>query len=190
MKKLFTLLLAGSLFVGIISLSSCEGDGIPFTIPQEIDQTFVVPAGPDSFFTLTSEVSGNIDSFLSANNASIDQVDFIVITGAKLGQVDSTGKIMASIFEFDTVRVLIGNVDRPAAFDSVIAYIPNFLSASFDDGGFMFMELQSTEFDIVPYITKPKYRITIKGKLAKPSNVDLYYRLKVKTNIGVLPIGN
>ncbi len=52
----------------------------------------------------------------------------------------------------------------------------------------MLMKLQSTEFDIVPYITKPSYRITIKGKLAQPSNTDVIYRLKVKTNIGVIPI--
>jgi hypothetical protein len=186
MKKLLSYLVVSTSILGLFTLASCEGDGVPISIPQEIDETFIVPAGPDSFFTLTSELSINLDSFLAANGASRDQVKFIVITGAKLGQVDSTGTIMASVFEFDTIRVLIGNVDRPAAFDSVIAYIPAFLSASLDDGGFMFMTLQSTDFDIVPYITKPKYRITIKGKLDKPSNVDLYYRLKVKTNIGVI----
>ena len=190
MKKLLSYLVVSTSIIGLFTLASCEGDGIPFTIPQEIDQTFVVPAGPDSFFTLTREVSGNIDSFLTANNTSRDQVKFIVVTGAKLGQVDSTGTIMASIFEFDTISVFIGDVTRPAAFDSVIAYVPSVLSASFDEGGFMLMTLQSTELDIVPYITKPKYRITIKGKLRTPSNVDLYYRLKVKTDIGVIPAGN
>ncbi len=147
-----------------------------------------MPAGPYSVFTLTNEISGNIDSFLTTNNFSKDQVEFIVINGAKLGQVDSTGQIMPSIFDFDTISVFIGDVNRPAAFDSVIAYIPAVASASFDEGGFMLMKLQSTEFDIVPYITKPSYRITIKGKLAQPSNTDVIYRLKVKTNIGVIPI--
>jgi hypothetical protein len=188
MKKLLSYLVVSTSILGLFTLASCEGDGVPFTIPQEIDQTFVVPAGPDSSFTLTSELSTNIDSFLTANDLSRDQISVIVITGAKLGQVDTNGQIVGSVFEFDTISVAIGNVDRPAAFDSVFAYIPGVFSLSLDEGGFILMTLRQTEFDIVPYVTKPKYRITIKGKLSKPSNVDIIYRLKVKMNIGVIAV--
>lgn len=188
MKKLRSFLVVSTSILGLFTLASCEDMGVPISIPQEIDQTFMVPASPDSVFTLTSEMSGNIDSFLTANNATRDQLDFIVITGAKLGQVDSLGNISASVNEFDTVKVLIGKIDRPAAFDSVIAYVPYILSASLDEGGFMFMQLQSTEFNLVPYVTQPKYRITVRGKLKTPPAKNVYYRLKVKMNIGVIPL--
>lgn len=186
MKKLFSLLFSGSLILSVFTLSSCNDTGIPVTIPQAIDISFIVPANNDSSFLISREIAGNVDSILATQNATRDDVAGIYITGVSVGETDSSGTFLPQInwYQLDTVFAYIGDPARPVELDSLVAFCPDLISLPLANG-YVYMTLQTTDFDIVPYIVKPKYRFTVKGKSKNLMSKDLYYRVLVNTNFSV-----
>lgn len=186
MKKLLSYVVVCTSIMGLFTLASCDDGGIPITLPQEIEQTFVLSASSDTSFLVTQEVSGNFDSILQSKGYTRDNVDAIVISGAQIGQIDSIGNtIKDNFYELDTIRLLLGDVNLPIASDSVFAFIPYLGSLNLGSTGFTGFILQSTDLNIIPYVTKPKYRMSIRGKSRFPITKDLYYKIKINTNITV-----
>lgn len=190
MKKLLTILSSSALVLSVFVLSSCNDSGIPISIPQTIEQTFIVPSSPDSSFTISREIAGNVDSILAAQNATRDDVQAITIVGAGVGETDSNGVFLdqTNWYELDTVFAYIGDPAKPLAFDSLIAKVPYLYSSPPLPApyfGYVAMGLQSEGFDIVPYIIKPLYRITIVGKSRYPLTKDIYYKVFLNANFSV-----
>ena len=186
MKKLLSYLVVSTFILGLFTMASCDDGGIPITLPQEIDQTFVISATADTAFLVTKEVSGNFDSVLQSKGYTRDNVDAIIIFGAQIGQVDTVGNtIKDNFYELDTVKLYLGDVSLPITSDSVVAFVPYLGSLSYGQTGFTGFILQNTALDIIPYVTKPKYRISMRGKSRYPITKDLYYRIKINTNITV-----
>jgi hypothetical protein len=187
MKKLFTLLISGSLILSVFTFSSCNDSGIPISIPQTIEYVFQIPASPDSNFIISKIVTGNVDSMLATQNANRDDVESIAILGVGVGEVDSTGSFLpqASWFQLDTTFIYIGDPSKSFLTDSLIGYVPYLYSLTQDQNGFVAMSMISTEFDIVPFIIKPTYRVSVFGKSKLPLTTTKYYKVRLNTSFRI-----
>ncbi len=187
MKKLFTLLLSGSLLLSAFTLSSCGDLDIPISIPQTLEYVFQIPASPDSTFIVSKVITGNVDSMLAEQNANRDDVESIIISGVGVGEIDSTGSFLPqeSWFALDTTFIFIGDPNKSFLTDSLLGYIPYLYSATQDQFGYVAMTLNSTDFDVVPFIIKPTYRVTVFGKSHLPLTTTKYYKVRLNTNFRI-----
>lgn len=163
--------------------SSCEGDkqGIEVAFNQDMVQIMTILPRTDMRVDTTELITSNLDSLLTANDLSRDDISEITLASIDVDLCDSLGVVYPSgvnFNEFDSVGVRVSVPNDNTVPDVLVAYasVPSNL-VGFGIG------LTQSDFDFIPYATKQAFQVRFFSKLKTPIVQKKYVRVKIRLNI-------
>lgn len=184
MKKHFLFAIAGiSLMASSILLTSCDTkQGIEVKFNQDMVQIMELLPTSQLRIDTTLEVVSNLDSLLTANDATRDDLGSMTLTSIEVGICDSLGNddYTKNFNEFDSVGVRVFVANDNSVPDVLVA------QASVPQNLWGFgVALTAQDFDFIPYATKNKFNLKYMTKLNTAITAKKYVKVKVRINVGV-----
>lgn len=182
-KTLLHSVIAGTILLGSTIFVSCNDLGVAVTIPytQEVSFQFDQVDSTGALDT-TGVIPSGLDSILDANNADRDLLESITLTELKLTMVDSAGNTLAG-GNFNA----LSNMTAAIANDTIGSLFQNIatLSPVPQNTNPIFLAVDTTVVNIVPYLAKPTFKVRLTGGVNTSINTRTYIKAKISSNVKV-----
>jgi hypothetical protein len=185
-KNLFKALIMSSMFASVTFFAACDEDaGITIDVPQDIDAFYKIPPLSTTTLSRVDTIESNLDSLLTANNASREDITQIVLSGLKLTITDVNGVTQPSQ-NFNNIKnigvsiaELTGNFSAIQAIDSATMF------TSYRNINPIIFPTLTENVDLLPFVVKPSFRTSLEGRLYNPTTDTMYVKSTMTLLVGV-----
>lgn len=186
--NLFRTLFATTLIAGTTFLISCdENSGLVIGIPQTQEVVYKIDPFTGTSISKTDTVESDLDSVLTANGATRENIDGIELTNLSLAMTDSNGNIIPTQ-NFNNIKSMnisiteIGGLyNNMANFDSV-AMATTYLNVNPLTYGSISV---ANPFNLLTYLSKPSFAVQLSGALNSPVTTSFYVKSTMTINVKV-----
>lgn len=175
-----TLLASSTLFV------ACDEDaGIDINVPQTQEVTYKIP--PVSTFSLTKvdTLESKLDSLLTANEATAEDITGITLSALTLSFVDANGQLNASQ-NFNNIKSIGINIaNLTGTFTTIQGIDSATMAAGFRNINPIVFPAATVTPNLLPFISEDFFRVQLDGRLYGPTTDTLYIKSVMTFMIGV-----
>jgi len=187
-KNLFRTLLVSTILVSATFFAACdENAGIVIGIPQTQEVVYKIDPFTGISLSRVDTVESDLDSLLTANGATREDIDGIDLTNLTLSLTDSNGTL-ATTQNFNNVKSMNISVGEIGGFVTVMGNWDSTTMATTYQNLNPITEPNltvSSPFSLLTYLSKPSFRVELNGKLNNPITSTIYIKTTMTINIKV-----
>lgn len=185
--KLTRILFVSTLLAGTTFFASCDEDtGLKIDVPQTQEAVYMIEPLSSLSLSKIDTVSSNLDSVLSAQGATKEDIDGIKLTGLSLSFTDKFGALQTNQ-NFNNIKSiginiseLTGSYTNLAALDSATMFnlYRNMNPIVFPN--------RTEPLDLLPFVSKPSFRVQLDGKIYNPTTDTMYIKSTMTITVGLV----
>jgi hypothetical protein len=187
-KNLFRTLLVSTILVSATFFAACdENAGIVIGIPQTQEVVYKIDPFTGISLSRVDTVESDLDSLLTANGATREDIDGIDLTNLTLSLTDSNGTL-ATTQNFNNVKSMNISVGEIGGFLTAMGNWDSTTMATTYQNLNPITEPNltvSSPFSLLTYLSKPSFRVELNGKLNNPITSTIYIKTTMTINIKV-----
>lgn len=187
-KNLFRTLLVSTILVSATFFAACdENAGIVIGIPQTQEVVYKIDPFTGISLSRVDTVESDLDSLLTANGATREDIDGIDLTNLTLSLTDSNGTL-ATTQNFNNVKSMNISVGEIGGFLTAMGNWDSTTMATTYQNLNPITEPNltvSSPFSLLTYLSKPSFRVELNGKLNNPITSTIYIKTTMTINIRV-----
>ncbi len=187
-KNLFRTLLVSTILVSATFFAACdENAGIVIGIPQTQEVVYKIDPFTGISLSRVDTVESDLDSLLTANGATREDIDGIDLTNLTLSLTDSNGTL-ATTQNFNNVKSMNISVGEIGGFVTAMGNWDSTAMATTFHNMNPITEPNltvSSPFSLLTYLSKPSFRVELNGKLNNPITSTIYIKTTMTINIKV-----
>jgi len=187
-KNLFRTLLVSTILVSATFFAACdENAGIVIGIPQTQEVVYKIDPFTGISLSRVDTIESDLDSLLTANGATREDIDGIDLTNLTLSLTDSNGTL-ATTQNFNNVKSMNISVGEIGGFVTVMGNWDSTTMATTYQNLNPITEPNltvSSPFSLLTYLSKPSFRVELNGKLNNPITSTIYIKTTMTINIKV-----
>ncbi len=185
-KNLFRTLMVSSLLASATFFAACEGDnGIEIDVPFTQTADYKIPPLSSTVLSRVDTVESNLDSLLTANGATRDDVNQMIFSGLTLALTDVNGVTQSSL-NFNNIKSIGVNVaELTGNFAGLQSIDSATMAASFRNINPIVFPNDTANFDLLPFVAKPQFRIALEGRLFNPTTDTMYIKSTMTIKVGL-----
>lgn len=178
--------MVSSLLASVTFFASCDEDaGITVNIPQTQEVIYQIPPVTSNSISKVDTLESKLDSLLTANEATQEDINEITLTALTLSFTDKNGVINTSQ-NFNNVKSVGINIAEIGGTFSTIQGIDSAaMAAGFRNINPIVFPSQSVNPNLLPYISQDFFRVQLDGQLFAPTTDTLYIKSVMTFQIGV-----
>ncbi len=175
--NLFRTLMISSLVAGSTFLASCDEEaGIEINLPQTQTVLYSIPPVTNTVLSKVDTLDSNLDSLLAANDAEASDITNIALDALSLEFTDKFGVKDASK-NFNNVKSVGLNIaELSGAYTNIQSIDSTTMANSYRNINPISFPQMSTNPNLLPYVSKPKFRVQLDGQLFAPTTDTLYIK--------------
>ncbi len=179
-------LMVSTLVAGATIFTSCDEDaGITVNIPQTQEVIYQIPPVSTNTISKVDTLESKLDSLLTANSATQEDITEITLTALTLSFTDKNGLINPSQ-NFNNVKSVGINIAEIGGTFSAIQGIDSAtMSAGYRNINPIVFPSQTVNPNILPFVSQDFFRVQLDGKLFAPTTDTLYIKSIMTFQIGV-----
>lgn len=187
-KNLLRTLLVSTILVSATFFAACdENAGIVIGIPQTQEVVYKIDPFTGISLSRVDTVESDLDSLLTANGATREDIDGIDLTNLTLSLTDSNGTL-ATTQNFNNVKSMNISVGEIGGFLTAMGNWDSTTMATTYQNLNPITEPNltvSSPFSLLTYLSKPSFRVELNGKLNNPITSTIYIKTTMTINIRV-----
>lgn len=185
MNLLKTLFVSTTL-VGATFLAACDEEaGIVVGIPQTQEVIYKIDPISGTTLTRVDTIGSDLDSMLSANKATRDDIESIELTGLALSFTDSNG-VLNTTQNFNNIKnISIGLADLTGAFTSIATWDSTLMATTYQNQNPITSPAVTVLPDLLPYVSLPNFRVQLTGAINTPTTDTRYIKSTMTIKINV-----
>ncbi|MCF8284742.1 MAG: hypothetical protein K9I48_07175 [Sphingobacteriales bacterium] len=187
-KNLLRTLLVSTILVSATFFAACdENAGIVIGIPQTQEVVYKIDPFTGISLSRVDTVESDLDSLLTANGATREDIDGIDLTNLTLSLTDSNGTL-ATTQNFNNVKSMNISVGEIGGFLTAMGNWDSTTMATTYQNLNPITEPNltvSSPFSLLTYLSKPSFRVELNGKLNNPITSTIYIKTTMTINIKV-----
>ena len=180
-------LMVSTLVAGATIFTSCDEDaGITVNIPQTQTVIYQIPPVANNTISKVDTLESKLDSLLTANNATSEDITEITLIGLSLSFTDVNGVVNSSQ-NFNNVKsVGINIAEVGGTFTAIQGIDSATMAAGFRNINPIVFPGQTVNPNILPFLSQDFFRVHLDGKLFAPTTDTLYIKSVMTFQIGVI----
>jgi hypothetical protein len=184
-KKLLSLLSVSALVAISIGFSSCDEElGLEIGVPQEFETVYRLDPQTGTTFVLSETVSVDLDSILTANDATREDIESVEWSATELTRTDSTGNLLSGA-NFSNVKSVSMSIANTASGITVFQNADSTKMANFGTNNpILFIEASGASLNFLDYFadgTPSTLASTV--VLYNPITAPIYIKSKVTITV-------
>ncbi len=175
--NLFRTLMISSLIAGSTFLASCDEEaGIDINLPQTQTVFYSVPPITNTVLSKVETLDSNLDSLLAANNVEASDITNISLSALSLEFTNKFG-VKDPTKNFNNVKSVGLNIaELTGAYSNIQSIDSTQMANSFRNINPINFPPASVNPNLLPYVSKPKFRVQLDGQLFAPTTDTLYIK--------------
>jgi hypothetical protein len=184
--NLFRSLMVSTLLVGATFFASCDEEtGIELKVPQTQEALYAIEPLSSTTLSKVDTLDSNLDSLLTANDASKEDITVIQLQALTLAMTDKNG-VLDTSKNFNNIKSIGINIAELAGNFTTIQGVDSMTMAStFNNVNPMVFPPYSQTVDLLPFVSKPKFRIQLDGKIYNSTTDTIYIKSIMTFQIGI-----
>ncbi len=178
-------LMIPSLVIGASLFASCDEDaGIQINIPQTQEVIYEIPPITNTSLSQTDTIESQLDSLLTANNATKDDIDQITLTNLSLAFTDANGVVNTNQ-TFNNIKSVNLSIAEINGSFSAIQSIDSAQMSAFNNVNPLVFPALTVYPNLLPYITQNSFRVQLNGSLFAPTTQTYFIKSTMTFQISV-----
>lgn len=187
-KNLLRTLFVSTILASATFFAACDEEaGIVIGIPQTQEVIYKIEPFTGLSLSRADTVQSNLDSLLTANNATREDIDAIELTNLSLSLTDSNG-VLIPTQNFNNVKSMSIGVSEIGGFLNSMGNWDSTTMATTYQNLNPIVEPNITitaPFNLLTYLSKPSFRVELNGKLNSAITSTVYIKSTMTLNIKV-----